>query len=278
MIIGVTGGEGRLGRALVERGCVPVNCDVTDRDSITTAVTEFSKLSEDSDSCIIHCAAVTEVDRCETDLSDQCYKVNHVGTANLRDLFSGRIIYISTDYIFSGLSGPYSEKSTPDPLGNYGDSKYLGETLMRTDLGDKIVRTTILYGSKYHPDFVTAILEKLYLGKPFYVTTALQGNPTNVHHLAEALVYLCNMNCLNNLPDTINIAGRDVLSRYEFALMIAGVFEMDKKLIMPTNSVPGRTFRPKKAGLKLRLAEKFGIPLYSAVEGLKDMLKRFTEG
>jgi dTDP-4-dehydrorhamnose reductase len=133
---------------------------------------------------------------------------------------------------------------------------------------DVIVRTTILYGNSKKSDFVKAILTKLHAGEPFQVTKAISGTPTYVPHLAEAILQLCNMPLA---PRIINIAGKDCISRYKFAKLIAEVFELDGGLILSTKKVVGMAQRPAKAGLRITLAKKLELPIYSVKEGLEEM-------
>ena len=69
----------------------------------------------------------------------------------------------------------------------------------------------------------------------------------------------------------MNIVGSDVISRYDFALMIASVFGYDKQLINPTRKEKGLAERPHKAGLKIALAKGMHIPIHSVIEGLEAM-------
>ena len=262
--IGVTGYKGRLGSELVSHGCLPLECDITRPITIKKAI------GQTCPDVIIHCAAKTDVDKCEQ-RKDEAFKINAEGTNNLRECFrGGKIIYISTDYIFDGTAGVYKENDAPSPaqkLCQYGFTKLLGEEVLSPS--DTIIRTTLLYGSPMKDDFVTHILEQLEYGEVFGVTKGLHGTPTYVPHLAEAILILLHF---SPMPHIINIVGDEVLSRYEFALMIASVFgyENKKKLIQPTNEI-GKTRRPKHAGLSTRLAKKMGLPIYSPIEGLSAM-------
>lgn len=263
-VIAITGYEGRLGQELIKRGCVPLICDVTKPKTIMKSIGEVCP------DIIIHCAAKTDVDKCERH-KDEAFEVNARGTYNLRECFpGGKIIYISTDYVFDGTTGVYKETDRPsqaEKLCQYGFTKLLGEEILSD--ADTIVRTTLLYGSDVKGDFVTNILEQLEYGEVFGVTKCLHGTPTYVPHLAEAIMMLLHY---YPMPHIINISGSDVLSRYEFALMIASVFGHNgkKKLIQPTNEV-GKVRRPRHAGLSVHLAKKIGLPIYTAIEGLSAM-------
>lgn len=260
-VIGVTGYKGRLGSELLKYGCYPLECDITKPALVKRAI---GKVCPD---IIIHCAAMTDVDACERQ-KDKAFKINAEGTNNVKECFpGGKIIYISTDYIFDGSAGVYKENDTPSPaskLCQYGFTKLLGEEVLSES--DTIVRTTMLYGSAVHGDFVTHILEQLEYGEVFGVTKCLHGTPTYVPHLAEAIMMLMHY---SPMPHIVNIVGSDVLSRYEFALSIASVFGYAdrKKLIQPTNEL-GKAKRPRHAGLSTRFAKKIGLPIYSALDGL----------
>ena len=261
--IAVTGYKGRLGSELVKRGCVPLECDITSRKSIKLALQDIKP------DIIIHCAAMTDVDACEQ-YKDEAFAINAKGTENLKVCFDKKIIYISTDYVFDGKRGNYMEYAktgNPNKLCWYGYTKLLGEEILGCN--DTIIRTTMLYGSPVKDDFVTHILQQLELQQPFKVTRCLYGTPTYVPHLAEAIMEIVNRPFM---PHIINIVGTDLLSRYEFALMIASVlgYADQKHLIIPVNSI-GKTKRPRHAGLSTSKAKILNIPVYSAIEGLKDM-------
>ena len=99
------------------------------------------------------------------------------------------------------------------------------------------------------------------------VVKSLRANQTYVPHLAEALVVLA---ILAKPPRVLNLGSKDVISRYEFALMIASAFGLDKELIHPVTNVDGWVAkRPTKGGLRTNLAEKLGLPIYTVKEGLE---------
>lgn len=271
MIIGVTGARGRLGSELVRQGCLPLDFDISDIKAVDDGLAKYRP------DVVINCAAVTDVDGCEErDTGKRAVRVNGYGVLVLSDYLAGRLIHISTDYVFDGRSGPYAENAKPNPQSFYGMSKFAGEQAIIQNKNPNaiIVRTTQLFGGD-KPDFVTSVLSQLRAGEPFEIPDKIYGSPTYVPHLAEALLVLAQMEVL---PRYLNIAGSEVLSRYEFALMIAGVFGYSKKLIHPTDVVPGAATRPLKAGLKIGLAKRYGLPIYSPVDGLKEMKIRLEAG
>ncbi len=268
-VVAVTGYDGRLGRVLIN-DCkyIPLECDVTDMDGVKRAI---DIICPDT---IIHCAAVTDVDLCETDLYSRALEVNVRGTYNVRSAFEGQVIYISTDYVFDGRDGPYSEDDKPNPICHYGFTKLWGEEeILESDYEtDSIVRTTLLYDG-HKPDFVTHVISTLARRKELlYITASVIGNPTNVHHLAKGIKALVDMSIP---PKIINIAGKDIMSRYEFARIIAAEFGYPTQPIMITGRYQyDVAIRPAKAGLQTQLAQMLNIPIYSVGDGLKEIKRR----
>ena len=265
MRIAVTGHRGRLGSELVRRGCIPITSNITDERLLALEIKEL-----DPD-VIINCAAYTDVSACEShDGYTKALDTNYYGVKNIRRAFPKLVVHISTDYVFDGKRGPYSENSKPTIAVNaYGLSKQGAEIYLQSmPFPFSIVRTTCLYDAIIMEDFVSAALDDLNMSasETFKATTKLSGNPTYVPHLAEAILMLIKM---PNIPEIIHIAGSDVLTRYEFALMIAGVFGYNKEQIIPTKEIFGAGNRPAKGGLKTKLAEKLGLPIYSVLDGLK---------
>jgi dTDP-4-dehydrorhamnose reductase len=272
MKIAITGHTGRLGGELWrEWELEPLMCDITVPQSV------YQSIQNVKPDVVIHCAAFTDVDYCEgEDARKMVMDINVNGLKNLRMAFDGKIVHVSTDYIFDGLKGPYHEKSIANPISVYGESKLASEKVLlgesRLDFPDDVVvRTTILYGNKEKDDFVSKILNhcSFYRDMPIKVTKLVSGNPTYIPHLAEALINIAERD--TRYSAVINVAGREIYTRYEFALMIAKVFNCDPDMIKPTNKIPGVASRPKKAGLKIDYAERMGIPIYSVYEGLEDL-------
>lgn len=266
MSIGILGYQGRLGSQLVHMGCEPIDYDITSK----------KKLGGNWD-VVINCAAITDVDWCEDQKNYwKAIEVNAYGVRDLAESYSGEIIHISTDYVFSGKRGPYSEnynKSDDLPTNRmaYSLSKWVGEQFAKEHEHVKIIRTTGLYGgvSKQH-DFVKMILTSYKTNLPaIQVSKDLRGNQTYIPHLAEALIMYAET---KQKPKVLHIASKEVISRYEFALMIASVFDLDKEKIKPVKSEQIPMWiaeRPKKGGLKVSLAEKLGLPIYTILEGLE---------
>lgn len=271
MKIFVTGYRGRLGSQLVLLGCDPLACDITQPNSVKIAIEDAAP------DVIINCAAFTHVDECETKEGfEKALKVNTEGVENLRNNFSGRLIHVSTDYIFSGKNGPYTEQEKKkEPVNAYGYTKWGAEIMLtfpiETDNKTCIIRTTGMYGGvSNRPDFASMLLDNLRQRKEVRITKELIGNQTYVPHIAEAILKLALISGFEY--PVINIGSWDVISRYDFALVLAGVFHLDKSLIHPCRNDEIKEWvaqRPKKGGLKTSLAKRMGLPIYTILDGLK---------
>jgi dTDP-4-dehydrorhamnose reductase len=191
----VTGGKGMLGRTLQRRWCeheVAVadlpEVDVTQPGSIGSAIAATRP------DVVVHCAAMTAVDRCETE-RDEAFKVNAEGSANVAAACrraGSRLVAISTDYVFAGdLDRPYHEGDAPAPRTVYGASKLAGEQAAREQCADHlIVRVGWLYGPG-GPSFVHTMLRLGAVpGDPLRVVDDQLGNPTSTDAVAERLLDL----------------------------------------------------------------------------------------
>lgn len=262
----VTGPKGRLGSELIRVGCIPVDCDLMVMESVQEALSVTDK-----NDVLIHTAAFTDVDACEDkQLVNKALKVNMWGTEYVRAFHKGKMIMLSTDYIFSGKRGPYDERVRREsPVNSYGYTKWAAETVFMNPhkFGDTIVRTTGLYGGPSgKPDLALLVRDNLTSGLDMDVINTLKGNQTYVPHLAEALVALAT---LDNPPMILNLGSKEVVSRYEFALMIANLLGLNAHFLHPVNKIEGWIAeRPTKGGLKVKLAEKLGLPIYTIREGL----------
>lgn len=261
MKIAVTGSYGRLGSELVRRDCVPIEADVTDLLALSN---EIQAIAPD---VVVHCAAYTDVDGCESELI-RAARVNTEGTRLLGLAFTGKIIYLSTDYIFDGWEGPYTEGAMPNPLNIYGWSKLGGEVVLRNrrNSRDLIVRTTQLF-DRYSNNFVTVVAERLCAGEPVYLPAQLVGSPTYVPHLAEGLLVAAG----RDLSGVLNLVGWRTMSRFELGQCIARAWRVDPALVRPGQLIDGRAPRPLNAGLRVGKAINLGLPIGDPLDGLTEM-------
>lgn len=203
---------------------------------------------------IINAAAYTGVDLAETE-RDVCKKINIDAVkiiATVAEKYKTHFINISSDYIFDGYNGPYSETDTPNPLGYYGWSKLEGERVIR-ESGCKysIIRTNVLYGiTKFgRADFVKWVINSLKNGDIIKIVNDQINNPTFIDDLAKAIYKIAE----KELTGIYNIGGKEFFSRFEFTLRIADYFNLNKDLVIPitTEELKQPAPRPLKSGLKI---------------------------
>ena len=192
MRILITGSEGMLGKDLVahlagRHQIIPVDLpkvDITDPQAIQSTV------ESQRPDVVIHTAAFTAVDECET-RRDMAFRVNGDGTRHVALACRSRnvpLLYISTDYIFDGEKpSPYREDDAPRPMNVYGESKLQGEQHVQGLMQHFwIVRTSWLFGPQ-GKNFVRAIREKARGGANLRVVHDQVGAPTYTTDLAEKL-------------------------------------------------------------------------------------------
>ena len=162
----VTGAGGQVGRALRERlpslrYLTHAELDVRDGPAVTDALRGAD--------CVIHLAAMTHVDRCQQQ-PQLAWDINGHGTANVcRAAADGaRVIYVSTDYVFSGSKGDaYTEEDVPQPGNVYGETKLAGEREVLARQNSLVLRTSWVYGQG--ANFVRTILAAARAGAPLRV-------------------------------------------------------------------------------------------------------------
>ncbi|MBU0764884.1 MAG: SDR family oxidoreductase [Bacteroidetes bacterium] len=231
----------------------------------------FSKHQPD---IIINTAAMTSVDVCEENRAD-CWKVNVEGPALLAaaaNNIGARLIQISTDFVFDGLTGPYSEEATPNPVSFYGISKLEAERMtVAAAKRWSVIRTILVYGfntNMSRPTFVQWVVNNLSENKSIRVVDDQFRAPT----LDEDLASACIEAAARDVDGFWHVSGRDFLSIYDFAVMIAGIFGLDGSLITPVNSTElnEKGKRPPRTGFILDKAiTGLGYNPCSLSEGLQ---------
>ena len=222
---------------------------------------------------IINAAAYTDVDGCEIN-KDQAWAVNVGGVKNLVRVCREheiKLVHFSSDYIFDGENGPYSEDDPPHPVSFYGESKLESENVIKqSDIDFLIVRTNVLYGfgKRVKKNFLLWLLQKFSAGEKIKIVTDQFNNPTLADNLSACLLEMVE----RNLSGVFHVAGAEYLSRYDFALKVAEEFGFKEAEIAPikTESLKQKAIRPTRGGLKTQKAQ--GIvetELLNVEEGLK---------
>ena len=243
----VTGAKGMLGQDLcpiLEDNCYEViETDIHNLD-ITNLKMVQEVLIKEKPNYVIHCAAYTNVDKAEEDIETPS-KINVLGTENLAKLCGEigiTLVYISTDYVFSGeKNSPYKVNDSREPINNYGLTKKLGEDIVKKYCNKYyITRTSWLYGihGKNFVETMISLVEKPELK----VVNDQIGCPTWTIDLANAIVEI-----LKNKPYGIyHTCGDGFTSWYGFAKKIFELAHLQVNLIpCSTEEFPRPAKRPK---------------------------------
>lgn len=240
----------------------------------------YSAIVKERPTHIIHAAAMTQVDICETE-KEECWKNNVLASENLievADELDSYFQYISTDFIFDGNGGPYHEDDKPNPINFYGKSKHMVEQLLAiSKLNYSIVRTVLVYGvgrDLSRSNIVLWVKNKLEKKEPIRVVNDQWRNPTLVEDLASGCVMILE----RNAQGIYHVSGQEYLTPFDIALTTADIFELDKNLITPTNASEFKEVatRPLKTGFDIsKIQGEFGFQPVSLENGIaivKDQL------
>jgi dTDP-4-dehydrorhamnose reductase len=234
-------------------------------------------LTEDRPDVIIHAAAMTQVDQCELNKID-CYNINVTATRFLIEAakeVKARFVYISTDFIFDGLTGPYKEEDEPRPLNYYGSTKLSAEIeVMESGLPWSIIRTVLVIGNadSTRSNIISWVKDKLTKGEKIKVVDDQFRTPTYTEDLAKGIVLVVE----KNATGIYHISGKDLLTPYQIAIMTADHFHLDHSLIEKADatSFSQPALRPPRTGFYIDKARAdLGYEPLSFEEGLKKFFR-----
>lgn len=196
MKVVIFGGSGQLGSDLTIKS-EAIGYDVFSYSHLEVDILNKDRLVEVLGSVkpdlILNCAAFHNLDQCQ-DNPEMARKVNEKAVLDMKEIApSAKLVYISTNYVFSGAKplseGGYLEDDLPDPVQEYGQSKLLGE--LAAGEGAMIVRTAGLYGQQGSiskgGNFVDKILRR---NDPVQMVSDQYINPTETSGLASAILDL----------------------------------------------------------------------------------------
>ena len=247
--------------------------DVLDLDRLNELVEIYQPDS------IIHTAAMTNVDACEAERA-KCYALNVQSVKNLVDVCGRRdiqLVHLSTDFIFDGENGPYTEEAEPNPLSYYGETKLESELILKnSSCRWAILRTIIVYGvvnDMSRSNIVLWAKGALEKGEPIHVVNDQWRMPT----LAEDLAACCLLAVKKNASGVFNVSGKDLMSILEIVERVADHYGLNKSLIkaISAESLNQAAKRPKKTGFILDKAiVELGYSPHSFEEGMAFMDKQ----
>lgn len=281
MKILLTGGRGMLGSTLCaelhEFEMIPTDLPEAD---ITNAAGFDAICSKYQPDTVIHCAAMTAVDRCEIE-TELAWKLNAVGSANVAATCNRqgiRLIALSTDYVFNGnATKPYTEFDIPNGgINVYGQSKWAGEQAIRVHCPNHVItRVSWLYGPG-GPSFVHTMLRLADGSRDcLKVVNDQCGNPTSTLAVAKGLREIL---LRPELVGTFHLTCEGEANWYEFACKIFELAGITQKVIACTSQeYKTSAQRPSNSRLEKKMLRLCGLPSMPHWEvALKEFMKRET--
>jgi dTDP-4-dehydrorhamnose reductase len=229
-------------------------------------------------------AALTHVDYCEECPEDAQRRnvdaPNRIAQEAAR--LGAKLVFYSTEYVFDGKTGPYDEEAEPSPLSVYGKTKLAAERAIGEVCADAlIIRTTVLYGwDQESVNFAMQIYARVKAEAEITIPSDQIGNPTLADYLAEASVDLV----LRKTSGVVNVVGKDLMPRFEFAKALVKMFGGNADLVTPvtTASLKQKAARPLRGGLRTekltRILGKEPISLAESLERLRNRWQAEVKG
>ncbi|GAB3651903.1 dTDP-4-dehydrorhamnose reductase [Echinicola sediminis] len=295
----ITGANGLLGQKLVKRllekdtfhivatgrgkcrlpdtwkGFSYASMDITDERDVLSVFKQYSP------DIVIHGAAMTNVDQCETE-KEHCYQQNVAAVQHIVAACEQKgayLLHVSTDFIFDGENGPYTEEAKPNPVNYYGETKLQAEnTLFSSKLKWGIARTVLVYGLSHdmsRSNIVLWVKNALEQGKELQLVDDQLRTPTLAEDLAEGCILMAE----KQAEGIFNISGEELLTPYDMAIQTAEFFKLDKTKINKSDSTsftqPAK--RPLKTGFIIQKAkEQLNYHPKSFMDGIAILAKQLN--
>lgn len=224
---------------------------------------------------VINTAAVTNVDKCETE-KELCRRVNVDAVKELCEAckeIDAHLIHLSTDFVFDGENGPYSEEDEPAPLSYYGQSKLDSEEVVKNAGLSKwaIARTIIVYGTAENLSRSNIVLwarESMLSEKPLRIVNDQFRAPT----LAEDLATGCLLIAEKEATGIFHLSGKDIMSIYELVCRVGKFYDkqVDHVEEITSDTLNQAAKRPPRTGFILdKASDVLGYAPHSFEEGLE---------
>ncbi len=249
-------------------GAAMLGVDLTNQEETQALVARLNPAS------IIHCAAATNVDWCE-DHPSEADRINTQASSSLAQIaqnLGSTFVYVSTDAVFDGKKGTYSEMDEPAPINVYGRSKLNGEEEVRRWHPSALVVRVNIYGWNAQNKLSLAewILRGLDGGQQVLGFTDIHFSPMLVNDLAEVLLAMLD----SGLTGVYHVVGSERISKYEFAKRVAALFGFDPLQVVPANSTEVGLRAARPADISLDTA-KVAAALARSMPDVASGLARF---
>jgi dTDP-4-dehydrorhamnose reductase len=278
----ITGAGGQVGHELVgafaDQDVIAAGhaeLDVADRATVLAAVTTLMP------DAIVHAAAFTAVDACETEVA-RAYTVNALGTRHVAEAarrVGAHLVYLSTDYVFDGTKPtPYDEWDVPHPQSVYGRSKYAGECEVAATPDATIVRIAWVFGAHGH-NIVKTILALAAEHPTLRFVDDQRGRPTAAADVAALIRRLVG----ERRPGLFHATNQGAVSWFEFARAVLESAGLDPARVEPISTTeldpPRPAPRPANSVLDDVALRLSGLPVLPHFrESLDRVVRALTSG
>jgi dTDP-4-dehydrorhamnose reductase len=238
-------------------------------------------LDETRPDWVIHCAALANVDACETD-PQQATQLNSEVPGKLAQLVArggARLVHISTDAVFDGQRGQYSEADAPNPLGVYARTKLAGELAVARANPDAIIARVNLFGWSVtgQRSLGEFFFYNLQAGKSVMGFTDVFFCPLLANDLGQILMHMLE----KRLSGLYHVVSRECISKYTFGVRLARHFGLDENLIRPASVSEAGLKAARSPRLTLqtgKLAQALGVPPPDLSTGLERFYTLYQQG
>ena len=286
MRLAITGGSGLLGTNFaLNRGTADslfichnrlqkraqrysVTVDLTCRKSLAL------KLQEEKISHLIHAAALTNVDFCESNL-EGAYRVNYKIPKIVSDVCEElgiKLVFLSTDQVFDGKKNDYTENDNVNPINVYGETKAKAEEYVLKTASSLIVRTNFFsWGTTYRKSLTDWMIQELRNSNELSLFSDVFFSPLYAPELIEIIMHLLK----TDQSGVFHLSSDEVISKCKFGSLVADIFELDRALINPVKVDKSGLLarRPKQMGLNnKKMKGVYSRPLFTMKERIERLL------
>jgi len=259
-----------LNRLITKSGYKYIDLDITRNEEVKKV---FENENPDA---VINCAAMTNVDYCEEN-QDSCWEINVNAVENLAkscEALKSHLLHLSTDFVFDGKSGPYTENDKPNPLHFYAKSKLKSEEIVKKIMTKwSIARTIIIYGitdNMSRSNIVIWAKKEIENGNTINVVKDQLRSPTLAEDLAKGCISIIDKSAFG----LYHLSGPKTYSILDLVYQVADFYNLDKSLILPVTSVSLNqpAPRPLSTGFDITKAKKdLDFNPVDFLEGIKIM-------
>ena len=273
----ITGGSGYLGAELVRRALAAQTWDITatyHAHPVEWPGMRFVPLDLGDETAVQRLVAAVQPDvvvhTAYVQTGPRLWDVTALGAGRVAEVaraVGARLIHMSSDALFDGERvGAYTENDPPGPVTPYGEAKAEAERLVAQAHPDALlVRTSLIYGGHAPSDHEQLVLDVLQGKNDLAFFYDEMRCPVQVTDLADAVLELALLDC----SGVLNVAGADVVSRYEFARLIAAAHGRSPDALRSASSATSGMRRPRNCALDSSVAQQL---LHTLLRGVRAVL------